>query len=196
MAASVLTIGEWMGVLTLANKWNLSNMKEKAISGSDAEVQRKSAVDKVLLAKRYGVAKWLKEGYLTLVSRKDPITPDERKKLGWETYARLMDVREKGRVAALDTISIHLSSANAKATKQKCVMCGVDHVAYCAQNTKGKEKDKKYECAQCDKVHHVPGCWAGKVDASADAKNRVQAHWAAFNYTAAVEKEFGAAVKA
>ncbi|KZV72009.1 hypothetical protein PENSPDRAFT_374187 [Peniophora sp. CONT] len=193
--ASVLTLDEWMGVLTLANKWNLVNMKEKAIAGSNVEVQNKSTVDKVLLAKKYNVARWLKEGYYTLVSRKDPITPDERTKLGWETYARLLDVREKGRDAALDTISIHLSSSNAKAAKQKCAMCGVDHVAYCAQNAKGKEKDKKYECAQCDKVYHVPGCWAGKVDSSADAKGRVQAHWAAFNYTAAVEKEFGAAVK-
>ncbi|VDB95538.1 unnamed protein product [Peniophora sp. CBMAI 1063] len=194
--ASVLTLDEWMGVLTLAKKWNLTDMKAKAVSGSNAEVQRKSTVDKILLAKRYDVAKWLKEGYISLVWRKEPITSDERKKLGWETYARLMDVREKGREAALDTISIHLSSANAKAAKQKCAMCGCDHVAYCAMNTKGKERDKKYECSSCDKAYHIPGCWAGKTDSSADAKGRVQAHWAAFNFAAAVEKEFGSAVKA
>ncbi|KZV72006.1 hypothetical protein PENSPDRAFT_663980 [Peniophora sp. CONT] len=65
---AVLTLDEWMGVLTLAKKWKLESMKDKAVAGSD-----------ILLAKSYTVAKWLKEGYCALASRVDPITVQERK---------------------------------------------------------------------------------------------------------------------
>jgi hypothetical protein len=95
MLTGDLTLEESMSTLKLAMKWNLTGVRAKTVAQCDKEIQEKSPVEKILLAKKYGVAKWLKEGCRTLSIRNAAITDEERDQLGWETYARILVVREK-----------------------------------------------------------------------------------------------------
>jgi len=91
------TLEEWFSILKLAKKWDLISMRDKAISQLEAPIQEKAPIEKILLAKRYGVARWLREGYISLTSQEEAITEDEMESLGWETFGRLMQIREKDR---------------------------------------------------------------------------------------------------
>lgn len=102
-----------MGVLKLAKKWDLISLRDKAVHQSDTQVQLKSPVEKILLARKYGVVKWLNEAYLALASRKEVLTPTEIEHIGWETFGKLMLVREK---------RLQISETPPKATV-KCVQC-------------------------------------------------------------------------
>jgi hypothetical protein len=96
-SALEISVEEWMSVLKLCKKWNLTSMQSKAVTQSDAQIKNMSAVEKIQLAKKYDVRKWLEEGVKTLAMREDSITVEERDKLGWESYGMIMDVREKCR---------------------------------------------------------------------------------------------------
>ncbi|KZV72002.1 hypothetical protein PENSPDRAFT_751232 [Peniophora sp. CONT] len=188
---TALNFDEWMGVLNLANKWNLQSTKDKAVAGSDADIQKKTVTEKILLAKKYGVAKWLKEGYCALASRKEPITPEEREQLGWETYGRLMSVRERGRETSLD--GLHLLPD----TWVNCNTCGIMHVPLCSLNVSGGMSGKMRSCSSgyCgdgSSVYHYVGCAAGLENTT--QKDRILAHWAGFNFDDIVKEEFGALV--
>ncbi|KZV72004.1 hypothetical protein PENSPDRAFT_684031 [Peniophora sp. CONT] len=192
---AVLNLDEWMGVLTLAKKWKLESMKDKAIAGSDAEIQKKTDIDKVLLAKKYSVAKWLKEGYCSLASREDALTPQESQELGWETCARLMFVRESGRKAVV----LGLSTKTASTTDVRCCNAcgGYHHRPYCADNVQGSQ-DGGYRrrCSTCQSSYHIPGCSAGdSTPPNAQRGEDISAQWATFDFTAAVEKEFVTSIK-
>ena len=52
-------------------------------------------IDRILLARSYGVSEWLYAGLVDLGKRQGDITLEEAKKLGLETTARLCQVREK-----------------------------------------------------------------------------------------------------
>lgn len=200
VATAVLNLDEWMGVLTLAKKWKLEDMKAKAVAGSDEEIQKKTVIDKILLAKKYGVAKWLKEGYCALASRKEPITALERGKIGWETYGRLMDVRERGRAASLDKAELDVTSApNTHIAAIHCDTCGIKHVPFCAANLRGSVGSNMRLCPipHCGGFYHGVGCPAGQplTTPPAKVKDRVVAQQAAFNFEGLVLKEFGASVK-
>ncbi|VDB95553.1 unnamed protein product [Peniophora sp. CBMAI 1063] len=90
-----LTLDEWMSVLKLAKKWNLAGLRDKAVQQSDTQVQLKTPIEKILLARQYDVGKWLNEAYIALSSREEPLSVQEVEKVGWETTAKLMMVREK-----------------------------------------------------------------------------------------------------
>ncbi|VDB95547.1 unnamed protein product [Peniophora sp. CBMAI 1063] len=177
--AAALTLDEWMGVLKLAKKWNLESMKDKAVDGADEEIQSMPVIDKILFAQKYGVDKWLKEGYCSLARREDPITPEERVKLGWETYGRLMNVREQGRLSSLDSPLPH------EQTLEPCKACGHSHVPFCNANTNGKVNGDMRQCSWCSGAFHSIGCSTGIW------KNRMLDRWATVDFEVAVEKEFG-----
>ena len=84
-----------MGVLKLAKKWDLAGLRDKAVQQSDTQIQLKDPIEKILLARKYNVVKWLKEAYTTLASREHVLTADEIDQIGWETFGRLMMVRER-----------------------------------------------------------------------------------------------------
>lgn len=192
-----------MGAVFLAKKWDLPEVRKKSIADANREVAKKSAVEKVVLAKRYGVGKWLMEGYCALVSRKEPITDQEREVLGWETYGRLLKVRELGRLAALErptseqppladlTSSINCSKA-----------CQSRHIPFCKENLDGSPGQwGRRDCKTCGEFH-VPGCYAGVKHCSTSSasqhgltmKASVFDVWAGFDYGSAVQAEFGACV--
>ena len=93
--SDVLSTGEWMAVLELADMWQLPKMRKKAIAATENDIQNSGAVEMILLARKYRISSWLIKGYGILARRPDQITSDERERLGLDTFMRLVGVREK-----------------------------------------------------------------------------------------------------
>ncbi|VDB95552.1 unnamed protein product [Peniophora sp. CBMAI 1063] len=89
------TLDEWTSILRLSTRWSLGSIRAATISGAKSLVNKLPIVEKILLAERCNVQEWLEEGYEALIGREAMITSEERDMLGWETYGRLMELREK-----------------------------------------------------------------------------------------------------
>lgn len=63
------------------------------------------AVDRVVLARMYGVSEWLRSAYVELVERREIVTLAEAAKLGLESTTTLCRARERAARAQLWTIS-------------------------------------------------------------------------------------------
>lgn len=93
--STTLTIDEWMSVLKLSTMWGFSSLQKRAAGKIETHVQDLRAVDLIVLARAYRVPAWLMKGYDKLARRKAYITPDERERLGLDTFFRLVEIREK-----------------------------------------------------------------------------------------------------
>lgn len=82
-------------MLVLATQWRLDSVRDLAISLADEHVAALDLVGKIILAKRFKVARWLREAYCALAMRAWAPSTEERNRLGWQTYGQLMDVREQ-----------------------------------------------------------------------------------------------------
>ena len=85
-----------MAILKLAKLWDMPETHTKAVAGLDEEMQRRTPGEKIALAKRYDVERWFQEGFKALV--KDYTTAmstQERDLIGWETYARVLEAKQK-----------------------------------------------------------------------------------------------------
>ncbi|KZV71999.1 hypothetical protein PENSPDRAFT_576745, partial [Peniophora sp. CONT] len=125
-----LTVDQWMSALKLAKRWSLGDVRDKAVSGLSLQMQHKTPLEKILLAKKYDVARWFEEGLTALASLDKPIDPTIKKQLGWEIYARLMDVRERGRTGAWRQLCAFVdtsSSGKGKGVASSCPHCDFTH---------------------------------------------------------------------
>jgi len=90
-----LTVDEWMSVLKLSTMWNLDDLRLKAVDEADEEVKKLGDVEKLVLAKRYSVSRWMIEACEALAMREAPIDTAERNRLGVDTSFHLFDLRER-----------------------------------------------------------------------------------------------------
>ncbi|KZV74172.1 hypothetical protein PENSPDRAFT_225074 [Peniophora sp. CONT] len=93
-AAPRLSFDEWMSVLKLSTKWNLTKTRDHALVGSDAIAQNKTPLEKILLGKEYNVTKWLEEGYRALVTRWSGLSEEEMSALDVQTQLRILRLRD------------------------------------------------------------------------------------------------------
>jgi hypothetical protein len=85
---------EWISVLKLSTQWRFLDARKLAIQ----QLQSRSdinSVERIVLARQYDVAAWLRTGYIELVQRRDIISREEAEKIGWQTAFLLGQVREK-----------------------------------------------------------------------------------------------------
>ncbi|KAK2464830.1 hypothetical protein APHAL10511_003129 [Amanita phalloides] len=85
---------EWMDLLTIANTYGFTKVYRRAVSEIDDLDGAIDPIERILLAKRLKVNRWLAPAYATLCSRPDPITASEAEKLGMYTFATLVAARE------------------------------------------------------------------------------------------------------
>ena len=93
--STTLAIDEWMSVLKLSTMWGFHNLRKRATGRIEIHVQNLGAVDLILLARAYRVSAWLMKGYDDLARRDKHITPQERERLGLDTFFRVVELREK-----------------------------------------------------------------------------------------------------
>ncbi|KDR75486.1 hypothetical protein GALMADRAFT_226127 [Galerina marginata CBS 339.88] len=112
---SAFTYDEWLGALHLGTQWDFTDIRNKSIEALSTLIQNKSASEKILLAKEYGVKQWLLDGCSQLVTQTAALDLDQlcQSRLDALTVARLLSIRE----------SVHM-------------LRGQNHNAcyYCAQN--------------------------------------------------------------
>ncbi|TRM67226.1 hypothetical protein BD626DRAFT_485210 [Schizophyllum amplum] len=87
------TAEECIGLMTLMDRWQMDDLLTMV---RRAMQERKwDAVDKIVLAQGAEMdAAWTSAAYHELVMRTAPPTPADGKRMGWETYGLVRDVRE------------------------------------------------------------------------------------------------------
>lgn len=92
------TTEEWTDVLHLATKWKMDRVRAHAITEL---TQVACPVDKVELARRYGIDEWLEDAFLAIVSRKEALTYEEASQLELDDLIKLCRLREEARGSVL-----------------------------------------------------------------------------------------------
>jgi hypothetical protein len=85
---------EWMDLLSIANTYGFTKVYRRAVHEIDDLDGAIDPIDRIVLAKRLKVDRWLAPAYATLCSRADPITASEAEKLGMYTFVALVAARE------------------------------------------------------------------------------------------------------
>ncbi|KAF8345387.1 hypothetical protein F5887DRAFT_966566, partial [Amanita rubescens] len=85
---------EWMDLLAIANTYGFTKVYRRAVYEIDDLDGSIDPIERVLLAKRLKVNRWLAPAYAALCSRTDPITASEAEKLGMYTFVALVAARE------------------------------------------------------------------------------------------------------
>jgi hypothetical protein len=84
-----------MSVLKLSTMWCMDQLRAKSISEADEEVNKLSVIEKIVLARKYTVSKWLIEGCENLARRDEPPNASERNRLGSELAFKIFELRER-----------------------------------------------------------------------------------------------------
>ncbi|TFK16504.1 hypothetical protein FA15DRAFT_698737 [Coprinopsis marcescibilis] len=132
---------EWIGVLKLSTIWNMSTIRQYAISRLSKIEPSIPNIEKIQLARAHRVGRWLEEGVKGLLEL-GSVTLSDLEVLGWKTAAVICHIREssnsKGRP---DTES----STGPYRFRLDSIKCG-----YCTATCSLAEKHP--ECGNC----HVP----------------------------------------
>ena len=85
---------EWMDLLSIANTYGFTKVYQRAVHEIDDLEDTIDPVERILLARRLKVNRWLAPAYAALCLRTDPITASEAEKLGMYTFVALVAARE------------------------------------------------------------------------------------------------------
>ncbi|KAJ7656478.1 hypothetical protein DFH06DRAFT_1199690 [Mycena polygramma] len=83
----------WISVLKLSTLWYFLDARDLAIKQLNDRGDIGS-VERILLARQYDVASWLRIGYTDLARREEGISLEDAEKIGWQTTVRLYQTRE------------------------------------------------------------------------------------------------------
>jgi len=91
---------ECISVLKLADMWELPEYRDMVINELSSRTM--NPFTKVLLARQYNIHTWLRVTYQHLVNRKEIITGEEAKQLGWDTAIQIFHLRDKAMTSAFE----------------------------------------------------------------------------------------------
>ncbi|GAW00311.1 hypothetical protein LENED_001819 [Lentinula edodes] len=92
----VFSFGQWISVLKLAKKWDMSEVRAYAISAI-GKLPDIDPVDKIVLARTYDIPTWLAPSFNEILQRSQSLTESDVDKLGIPTIVRLMELRDRVR---------------------------------------------------------------------------------------------------
>lgn len=84
---------EWLSVLSLANMWGFTKIRQTAIE--KLQNNNIDLITKIELAHRYDIREWLFGAYLALGKRPEPLTVNEGARLGYDFALKMASVREQ-----------------------------------------------------------------------------------------------------
>jgi len=90
----IVTAEQWIAVLDMSVLLQLSEARTLAIERLSS-YSNTVGVDKILLARRYKVEKWFREGCRELVTRDKCFSDEEEDRLGWKTVSKLYRARDQ-----------------------------------------------------------------------------------------------------
>jgi len=85
---------EWTAILSISTRFEMANVRSRAIAEVDKFRSTIDPIDQVLLAVTHDVPAWLPDAYVALCLRETPITLQEMKRLGDETTILVGEARE------------------------------------------------------------------------------------------------------
>ncbi len=90
-AGRVLTTEQWTHVLKLSTMWSFDSIRDKSIEELTRLVR--GPVQRIALARSFHIEQWIEPALLSL-AQADALSPGDLEQLGWETAAKLFQVRE------------------------------------------------------------------------------------------------------
>jgi hypothetical protein len=90
-----LTQENWVDLLDITTRYGCENIRNRAIR--ELELFQIDPVKKIVLSENYDVVKWLKDAYVQLCTRSEPLEVAEAELLGIVTTVKLGEAREKYR---------------------------------------------------------------------------------------------------
>ena len=85
---------EWIDLLSIAYTYGLERVYRHAIAQIEDIDVTDDPINRVLLAKKLNIKKWIAPAYVALCMRRDPINASEAEKLGIYTFVKLVTARE------------------------------------------------------------------------------------------------------
>jgi hypothetical protein len=91
------TLDESIDLLSIASHddFQMARVRARAIRDIESVGGVIDPIQKIVLAKKHDVKEWLVSASATLTNRDKPLTLDEAKLLGSESYVEIMSAREK-----------------------------------------------------------------------------------------------------
>jgi len=93
------TYVEWIAALELAMMWDFKEIRKTCIEALSEHIKSRTVIDNILLAKKFKVKKWLRDGYIQLLQSKDmELELGENictSEMDVMTLARLLYIRER-----------------------------------------------------------------------------------------------------
>ncbi|KDQ59056.1 hypothetical protein JAAARDRAFT_651278 [Jaapia argillacea MUCL 33604] len=80
------TFEEWSSILHLATKWGYESIRSLAIREIFPLC---SPIDKIVLGREYDISDWLRDAYILVCERREPITLEEARRLGLEEVVKI-----------------------------------------------------------------------------------------------------------
>jgi hypothetical protein len=91
---AISTLAEWTSVLHLASTWGFESIRALAIRELRPLA---SAVDRIVLGRRYGIDDWLPDALTALCQRAAPLSAEEAEHMSKEDILRIFQAREQAR---------------------------------------------------------------------------------------------------
>ncbi|EIN11457.1 hypothetical protein PUNSTDRAFT_131623 [Punctularia strigosozonata HHB-11173 SS5] len=92
------TLADWTAVLHLSDMWGFRTIRELAMRKC---FPLALPVDKIVLGRRYDIKGWLKDAYVAICQREEPLTLQEGKRLHLEDVIAISEVRQSIRDAKM-----------------------------------------------------------------------------------------------
>ncbi|KAG8895973.1 hypothetical protein FRB99_000234, partial [Tulasnella sp. 403] len=89
-----LSLSGWSAALHLATMWDFERIRAYAISQIDDNYDHQDPLDRIDLAEKCRVAKWLHPAYVKLCERAEPMTGVDGRRLGYDRFAAICKIRE------------------------------------------------------------------------------------------------------
>ncbi|KAF7981015.1 hypothetical protein HWV62_35857 [Athelia sp. TMB] len=89
---TAITVEDWTAILTLADMWAFTTIRALAIKQITPIA---SAVDKIVLGRRFNMHEWMCDGYVAVCSRDSVLTMEEGRRLGVEDVVRIVGIRHE-----------------------------------------------------------------------------------------------------
>jgi len=86
---------DWCNLLSISHRFECEGARKRSIKEINKIGSPLIHVDKIVMAKRFGVEEWLVPACVALVERADPLTHVEADKLGLEMTVSVSNAREK-----------------------------------------------------------------------------------------------------
>ncbi|KAK0212356.1 hypothetical protein DFS33DRAFT_20842 [Desarmillaria ectypa] len=86
---------ELVSLLKLSKLWGMKRVRDYAVEKITEILNSIDAIERIILARKYSVEKWLRSGYLALATRYPVVSTEDAGLIGWETALLLEHVREE-----------------------------------------------------------------------------------------------------